>query len=160
VAPQGPIFRRLKLEDLDEAESFDAVVASSSLHHVGDLVLALERISTLLRPGGVLVLDEFGWDLFDRDTAGWYHGQRGDPGTVEDCLREWQDEHVGLHGYEDMRGELDRRFVERSFAWTPYLYRLVDGDATREVEEHLIRQGRIRAIGFRYVGTPAGGSVV
>src|SRR5688500_2513925 len=35
-APEGPIFRRSTIEELDERSPFDAVVASRSLHHVGD----------------------------------------------------------------------------------------------------------------------------
>ena len=37
VAPDGPIFRRTTLEELDDPGLFDAVVASLSLHHVHDL---------------------------------------------------------------------------------------------------------------------------
>ena len=162
AAPDGPIFRRLKLEDVDEPESFDAVVAARSLHHVTDLEAALDRIGTLLRPGGVLVLDEFAWDRLEGPTAEWFHGQQralaaagrlpGAPETLEACCREWEDEHVGLHGYESMHAALDERFRQRSFEWLPYLYRYLDGVVGETLERTLIEADAIQAIGFRYVG--------
>src|SRR5947209_1193233 len=69
VAPDGPFFRRVRLEELDDPGPFAAVVAGLSLHHVHDLAGALDRIVSLLEPGGLLVLDEFGWDLLDPPTA-------------------------------------------------------------------------------------------
>jgi SAM-dependent methyltransferase len=162
AAPEGPIFRRLKLEDVDEPGAYDAVVAAFSLHHVTNLEAGLDRIRDLLRDGGVLVLDEFGWDRLDEATAEWFHGQQRAlvaagrlpeaPTTLEDCRREWDEEHVGLHGYEAMRGALDERFAERSFEWLPYLYRLLDGVAAEGLERTLIDAGAIQATGFRYVG--------
>lgn len=162
AAPDGPIFRRLKLEDVDEPESFDAVVAARSLHHVTDLEAALDRIRTLLRPGGVLVLDEFAWDRLEGSTADWFHGQQralaaagrlpDAPATLEECCRDWADEHVGLHGYESMRAALDERFSERFFEWLPYLYRYLDGVVGETLERTLIEADAIQATGFRYVG--------
>jgi SAM-dependent methyltransferase len=162
AAPDGSIFRRLKLEDVDEPEAFDAVVAVRSLHHVTDLEAALDRVLELLRPGGVLVLDEFAWDRLTGPTAEWFHGQQRAlaaagrlphaPATLEQCCRDWDDEHVGLHGYDAMRAALDDRFRERSFEWLPYLYRYLDGVAGETLERTLIEADAIRATGFRYVG--------
>jgi SAM-dependent methyltransferase len=162
AAPDGPIFRRLKLEDLDDAERFDAVVASRSLHHVRDLDIALDRIVAVLNPGGVLVLDEFAWDRLDLRTADWLHRQRLTlaaagraeevPATLDECLEDWEHEHLGLHGYTAMRGALDERFEERSFVWRPYLHRLLEGAVTEKEELELIDQEAIAATGFRYVG--------
>jgi 2-polyprenyl-3-methyl-5-hydroxy-6-metoxy-1,4-benzoquinol methylase len=149
VAPEGPIFRRVTLEELDDAEPFAAVVACRSLHHVDDLSAAIGRIATLLEPRGLLILDEFGWDLLDRRTAEWYgHGK-----PVEEVLARWDGEHDGLHGYGQMRRELDRRFEERFLSWEPYLYRLLAEPAAEAEERELIERGGIRAIGFRYMGT-------
>jgi SAM-dependent methyltransferase len=152
AAPSGPLFRPLKLEDMDEDERFDAIVAVRSLHHVADLELALDKAVALLEPGGCLVLDEFAWDRLDLATAQWFHQQRGERGTLEDCCREWEDEHVGLHGYEAMRAELDARFDERVFEWIPYLHRLLAGAVDEALERRLIEQCTIKATGFRYVG--------
>ena len=99
-APDGPIFRRLSIEELDDPGPFDAIVASRSLHHVHDLAAGLDKLVRLLR--GPLILSEFAWD-------------RREPMT-----REWEEEHEGLHGYSTMRAELDARFEERLFEWRPY----------------------------------------
>jgi len=162
AAPDGELFRRIKLEELEEDERFDAVVAARSLHHVTDLEAGLDRIATVLRPGGVLVVDEHAWDRLDRTTAEWFHGQRralaaagrlpAAPATLDECCREWEDEHVGLHGYDALRSALDARFSERRFAWTATLYRFLDGVAAEELERTLIEADAIQATGFRYVG--------
>jgi hypothetical protein len=51
-----------------------------------------------------------------------------------------------------MNEELDRRFTELFFAWTPYLYGELAGAVTERDERALIEAGEIQAIGFRYVG--------
>jgi SAM-dependent methyltransferase len=162
-APEGPIFRRTTLEELDELGPFDAVVASVSLHHIEDLPAALDKIVGLLRPGGLLVLHEFGHDRFDEATADWYWGQlralaaaRGEtaPASLADVQADWRKEHEGLHGYEEMRRELDARFDERHFSWQPYLFHELGGPATEELERAVIGAGAIQATGFRYVGVP------
>src|SRR5687767_2785285 len=81
-APEGPIFERVRFEELPERGRFDAVVANRSLHHIADLGAAVDKIARLLEPGGGLVLDEFGWDRLDEATAVWLH-ERGMPGEVE-----------------------------------------------------------------------------
>jgi len=157
AAPQDEgIFRRIKLEELDADELFHAVVAVRVLHHVTDLAPALDRIRDHLRPGGVLVLEEMGWDLLDEPTAAWLYEQQAEvPATLEDLRREWEDEHVGLHGYETMRDELESRFRERFFSWEPFLYRYLEDRATGEsLERGLIEADAIRAIAWRYVGEP------
>lgn len=76
-APEGPIFRRTTLAELDEAGPFEAAVANYSLHHIESLNPVLDRIATLLQPGGNLVIEEFGWDRLDQATAEWYGQQQG-----------------------------------------------------------------------------------
>lgn len=50
-------------EDYDaESSSFDAVVAQLVLHHVGDIEATLEKISRLLRPDGLVAIDDYGWE--------------------------------------------------------------------------------------------------
>jgi len=56
-APDGPPFVRVTLEHFETPDRFDAVVAASSLHHLHDLPAALDKISGLLVPGGVLIRD-------------------------------------------------------------------------------------------------------
>ena len=157
AAPQdGGIFRRIKLEELDADELFHAVVAVLVLHHITDLAAGLDRIRDHLRPGGVLVLDEIGWDLLDEPTAEWlWEQQRERPESAEALRREWDDDHVGLHVYDAMRAELEARFRERFFSWEPFLYKYLEDRATGEsLERSLIEADAIRAIGWRYVGEP------
>ena len=165
VAPDGAIFRRVTLEELDEPGPFDTVVASLSLHHVHDLDAALERVAALLAPEGVLAVDEFAHDRLDEPTADWYYGQlralaaaRGGevPASLDALRAEWAAEHEGLHGFGTMRPALDARFAERAFAWRPYLHRYLDGVAGAALERTLIEAGAIKATGYRYAGTPRG----
>jgi SAM-dependent methyltransferase len=162
-APDGPLFRRLLLENLGPDDGpFDAVVASRSLHHVADLDVALDRIVELLVPRGVLVLDEFAWDRLDLATADWFYGQQRAlaaagrldeaPCSLDACCADWHAEHVGLHGYPAMRAALEARFHQRLFTWRPYLHRLLDGAVSADLEEGLIAAEGIQATGFRYVG--------
>jgi SAM-dependent methyltransferase len=150
-APEGPIFRRSTLEELDEAGPFEAAIAIYSLHHFENLNPALERIASLLKPHGNLVIEEFGWDRVDQETAEWYGRQQGKP-SGESVLAEWGVEHKGLHGYAEMRRALDERFAERSLEWRPYLYRCLERDDLEASEQDAIARGEIRAVGFRYVG--------
>ncbi|HSC92701.1 MAG TPA: class I SAM-dependent methyltransferase [Gaiellaceae bacterium] len=162
AAPDGPIFRPIKLEEVDDHERFDAVVAVRSLHHVTDVGSALGKIASLLVPRGRLVVDELAWDRLDARTAEWFHGRRRalatagrtppPPATVEACRREWEEEHVGLHGYAALREALDERFREVAFAWTAVLHRYLDGVAAQSLERALIEADAIQALGFRYVG--------
>jgi len=154
VAPDGPIFERVTLEEFAPSDSFDAVVASRSLHHVPDLAHAVDKIAEL---APLLIVEEFAWDRFDERTAAWYLAQLYEPSkSIEQCLREWDEEHAGLHGHETLRTEFDRRFRERFFAWRPYLHRYAGVRADQESERAVIDAGGISALGFSYVGTRIG----
>ncbi len=150
VAPDGPIFERVTVEEFVPAQPFDVVVASRSLHHVADLALVVDKIAQL---APLLVVDEFAWDQFDERAAAWYLAQLDDSSSsVQQCLRDWNEEHAGLHGYETLRTGFDRRFRERHFARHPYLYRYPGVRADEESEQAVIDAGGINALGFRYVG--------
>jgi SAM-dependent methyltransferase len=156
-APAGDIFEAVSLEDFGDDGPFDAVVASRSLHHIGDLWAAVGKVACLLRPGGRFIVNEHAFDQFDRRTARWYLERRGlvdqDVAiSLEQCVADWDADHAGLHGYEAMRAELDRRFVKCFFAWTPYLYGELRGTVDESEEQRLIDAGAIQATGFRYVG--------
>jgi 2-polyprenyl-3-methyl-5-hydroxy-6-metoxy-1,4-benzoquinol methylase len=51
-APEGPIFRRVRIEEFTDPAQFDHVVAILSLHHVEDLGMAVSNMADLLRAGG------------------------------------------------------------------------------------------------------------
>jgi ubiquinone/menaquinone biosynthesis C-methylase UbiE len=175
-APEGPIFRRVRLEEFSDSGPFDYVVASLSLHHIEDLGKALDKVATLLRAGGALVVVEFAWDQFDEATAEWAlerlpdvsssrraswlqhrcrewaRGSRGEAQVpAEAYFAGWASEE-GFHGSQRMRAELERRFVGRLFAWVPYLYPDLDADISEADESAAIESGAINATGFRYVG--------
>jgi SAM-dependent methyltransferase len=141
-APTGPIFRQACIEELGATDEFDAVVASRSLHHVTDLGIALDKVAGVLGGRGVLVIDDFGWELLDADSA----DRVGIP------FAEWRDEHEHLHTSQAMLTELDKRFGRRSFSWEPYLHREGHQAVTEEVERQLIEDDELPALGFRYVG--------
>lgn len=161
-APDGPIFRRATLAELDDPGPFDAVVASRSLHHVHELDPALDRIHALLRPGGKLVVNEHAFELLDEPTARWYLERRrelgpGDhghppPATLDACREKWHHDHADLHRSDTMLSALNERFDPLSLEWGPYLFEEL-GSATSPGEERgLIERGAIQATGFRWVG--------
>jgi SAM-dependent methyltransferase len=75
-APAGEPFQAVSLEEFSTDETFDAVVASRSLHHIHDLPGSVAKIASLLRPRGRLILDEHACDSLDERTARWYLEQR------------------------------------------------------------------------------------
>jgi SAM-dependent methyltransferase len=158
AAPEGAIFQAVSLEEFADPGRFDAVVASRALHHIHDLAGALFKLRRLLVPSGPLIVVEHAFERFDERTAGWYLEKRraagpGAPSSLAACLAEWEEDHAGLHGYAAMRRELERRFTERWFAWTPSLY-LELGKELEAEEQNLIEAGSIQATGFQYVGEP------
>ena len=152
LAPEAERFRRIRLEDLEPDEGpFDAVVASHSLHHVRDLGQALDRIVALLVPGGLLVLDEHGWDLADEATLDWLYepaarargrGARRCAGLARGAPRG-----VGGRASRPPRlrdaaaRELDARFDERAFVRAPFLHRLLGGRRDRGARAGADRRG-------------------
>jgi hypothetical protein len=154
-APDGPLYRRVTLEELDEETPFDAVVAGRVLHHVHPLGPALDKLSRL---APLLILDEFAWNHMDEPAEQWYEAQHrvlsaaGREPEGPPRLDEWRERHRDLHPYETLRAEIDARYDERHFEWRPYFYRWLDGPATEQLEQALISSGAIRPIGFRYAG--------
>lgn len=55
-----------------EAEPFDALLFTRSLHHLSPLDTALAKIRALLPRGGLVVADEFAADEIDAVTAAWF----------------------------------------------------------------------------------------
>ena len=154
-APEGPVYRRVTLEELDDPGPFDAVVAGNVLHHVHPLGPALDKLSSL---APLLILDEFAWNHIDEPSVDWYEAQHRllvaagcEPKGPAD-LADWRSRHSDLHPYETLRTEIDARYEQRHFEWRPYFYRWLKGPASEALEEGLIAAGAIRPIGFRYAG--------
>lgn len=164
-APPGPLFRRLKLSEVDPADGpFDAIVAQHSLHHVGDLEAAADRIVELLRPGGLVLVDELAWERLDGPTLDWLYGQRRalaatrgsePPGSIDALAAEWEADHVGLHTGAALLFALGARFAPRLVEDCAGLYGALGGVATAVLEQALVEQQAIAPIGFRFVGVRA-----
>jgi uncharacterized UPF0146 family protein len=154
-APEGPLYRRMTLEELDEPGPFDAVVAGRVLHHVDPLAGALDKLVEL---AAALIVDEFAWNHMDEPTVDWYESQHrvlvaaGHEPKGPPILAEWRAGHSDLHTYETLSAEIEARYETRHFEWRPYLYRWLGGPATESLEAGLISAGAIRPIGFRYAG--------
>jgi SAM-dependent methyltransferase len=165
-APKGADYRRVEFENVEPFGEVDAVVASTSLHHVGDPGQVIERVAATLAPSGMVVVIEWNWERFDKATAewcfqrlgsdeeGWLRHRRdewvalGQPWSV--YVREWAlKEH--LHAATTLLGLLDERFKREHLADGPYFF--PDLAETTEADElAAIKAGEIRATRVDYVG--------
>jgi SAM-dependent methyltransferase len=155
-APDGPRFRRITLDELEEPASFDAVVCGRVLHHVRPLGPAIEKLARL---APLLVVDEFVWERFGGPAADWYESQHrllratgAEPPGPPD-LEAWSVRHQDLHPSPVVLAELRARYDERVHEERPFLYRWLAGVATESLEETLIGAGAIPAIGYVWSGT-------
>jgi SAM-dependent methyltransferase len=144
-----------ELASFDDLAGFDAVVFSSSLHHMPDQRTAVDRVSSLITAAGVVVVDEFAHDEADSATATLFYGlrdllvatgvaaldhdhdhERHPPDHEvgqDDPLSRWRAQHrhdPPLHGGAAMltalRGALQVDSVRRgSYLWT-YLAEIVE----------------------------------
>jgi SAM-dependent methyltransferase len=150
--PTGAGVRSVSLHELDEpAGSFDAALAVTSLHHVQPLEHSLERLAELLKPGAVLVVDEFDVAAFDERAAGWWLQQRHALGAAEQAS---PDELVGehrahLHPLEQIVAALESKFLLGMPIYGAYLYRWNLDESLRDEEQAAIARAEIPAVGAR-----------
>ncbi|WP_323373679.1 class I SAM-dependent methyltransferase [Plantactinospora alkalitolerans] len=164
-----------------EDDPFDAVLFSLSLHHTADLTGAVERARTLLRPGGILVVDEFAWERADPATAAWFYDMaavltstgRLTPGTDGDLpaapYPRWVGQHrdaLRLHTGTTVVEAIEAAFDIRTMARVPYLHRYLgdrlsdDGPgvpvftALTQIERLRIADGGLAAVGLRLLARP------
>jgi SAM-dependent methyltransferase len=177
-APPGARYEQLEFERYAPGRPADAIVASRSLHHVGDLGAVLDHVAATLRPAGVIVVAEWAWEQFDEATARWCFDRlgepdAGDPGWLqrrrgawlesgeawEPYFGAWASGH-GLHRSDRVVAELDRRFERTQCVRAPYFFAELAGIDEGE-EQAAIDAGQIQATGIRYTGTlretPSGG---
>jgi SAM-dependent methyltransferase len=146
----------IPLADLDEPEaSFDAAVAVVSLHHVEPLEPSCARLARVMRPSAPLVIDEFDVACFDERAAAWWLEQRRALGSPEDTspidlVAELRAE---LHPLSGISAALGPDFELGPPRRGSYLYRWNLDDALRTVEEQLIDEGLLPAVGARLVAT-------
>jgi SAM-dependent methyltransferase len=167
VAPEGESYRQLEFEGADLPWRVNAFIACTSLHHVAEPEVVLDKIAADLGPAGLVVVVEWDWEDFDEatarwcferlgsaDTDGWLRRHRdGWSGSGEvwhEYLRQWTDGH-GIHSVRQLLRELDRRFTRLVCERGPYCF--VDLPNTSEAEElEAIDAGLIRATRIDYVG--------
>ncbi|HEY6279579.1 MAG TPA: class I SAM-dependent methyltransferase [Streptosporangiaceae bacterium] len=176
-APDGPGYRAIEFEKYRPDGPVDGVLASLSLHHVADPGGVLSQIAGMLRPGGTLVVVEWGWDTLDEATARWCFSHRlpdpEDPdehGTWLGHLQaEWADsgrpwpefcrgwaEGHGLHPLTAIQAALAGRFTTVHESRGPYYFPELAGVSPAD-EQAAIDDGRIRAGCLRYAGHQEGG---
>jgi SAM-dependent methyltransferase len=153
-APEGPEYLQAEFERA-ELPAADALVASTSLHHVGDPAQVIDRIVEVVRPGGVVVVIEWASERFDEPTAHWCSERLR---SEESWLHELCADPVGwferehLHPGDALVRLLDERLERRLLARSPYFF--PDLAETTEAEEQAaIDAGQIQANRIDYVGT-------
>lgn len=174
-APHGEPFIRARVEELHVAdyEPFDAAVAVLSLHHAGNLGAMLDKVRSLLKPGGVLVVDEFRKEhLADRATAAFFYhqhlsllhaGRKGTGGGEHgrhrpggDSFESWyarvSERRASVHEEGEVLAALEERFTTRGLSHGPFLFRNGLDAEVEPLERKLIAEGGIRPTGLRWVG--------
>jgi SAM-dependent methyltransferase len=153
-SPEGAGVREMVLLEVDEPDgSFDAAVAVVSLHHVEPLEPSLRRLGALLRPGGLLVVDEIDVKRFDERAAAWLIEHRGpvhEHYAPDGLVAEMRGH---LHSLERIRAGLAGAFALGEPVRGAYLYRWGLPPGLRDPEEELVAAGRLPAVGARLVGT-------
>lgn len=175
--------RRAAIEDF-QAEGFDAVLFTRSLHHVVKLDAVLARTADALEPGGVVLVEDFDHAAIDPPTALWFHDTLavleivGRTASIEDPLAalepssRWKREHAepALNDGAQMRAALSAHFEILVEERAPYLYRsaaarFLDAPDARGWAERLlaleserIRQGALRPVGLLFVAKVRGRS--
>jgi SAM-dependent methyltransferase len=167
-APQQPGYRQIEFERYDLPGTVDAVVACTSLHHVGDLGQVLDLAHGALAPGGVMAVVEWARERFDEATARWCFDRLppadGEPGWLaerreqwqasgdswEACCRSWA-EAEGLHSGQDILRELQARFATDELGYGPYFFAEL-GETSEAEEQAAIDAGQIQANRIDYYG--------
>lgn len=169
-APPGPNYRGIRFEEYAPTRAVDAVVASTSLHHVDDLGEVVDRIASVLQPGGVLVVIEWAWERFDEATARWCFARLSPPVRDDDQSwlhrhqerwassgRSWSEywrgwtEEEGLHPGDGIISALEERFDRQAAQHRPYFFPELDGTQADD-ERDAIAAGSIQATGITWVG--------
>jgi SAM-dependent methyltransferase len=140
-APTGEPFVRASIEEFTADQPFDAAVAIRSLHHVGDLGRAIERISASLERGGRLVMHEFAAERIDERVQRWLADLELDP-----RLGRRHDDVIPL---ATVRAALGERFIELAEEPVGYLALEAEREDLDEREQAAIAEGALPALGIR-----------
>jgi SAM-dependent methyltransferase len=165
-APDGAPYRQAEFEHAELPGTVDALVASTSLHHVADPAEVLDRITQVVRPGGLVVVLEWASERFDEQTARWCFERLGSEESWLQRMRdEWRESGLAwrnyfprwlegehLHSGETLIRHLDERLDRRQLAYGPYFFAGLAA-ATEGDEIEAIASGEIQAGRIDYVGT-------
>lgn len=123
---------------------FDVILFSRSLHHIERLEKAIERAVQRLKPGGVLIVEDFAFEDADARTVDWLRGMAAvlnaggavdrSAGTfiadllaADDALSFWRSHHGpdghGIHRAAEMSLDLRDAFSDVCEETAPYMYR-------------------------------------
>ncbi|HTE55908.1 MAG TPA: class I SAM-dependent methyltransferase [Kofleriaceae bacterium] len=161
-------------------DPFDAVLFTRSLHHIHALERAIDHAARLLRPGALLLVDDFDHEAPDLETARWYYEalellaaagvythDRIEGLADQNPVDRWRAEHrhkPPLHAGGAMIGAIADRFTRVSTRRGPYLYRSIAsglepsqrGAAVAEqvygAESRRLQAGALVAVGLRITG--------
>jgi SAM-dependent methyltransferase len=165
-APDEPHYRRAAFEHADLPRVVDALVASTSLHHVDDPAKVIDRIASVVGAAGVVVVVEWASERFDEETARWCFERLGSgEGWLHELRDEWRSsgldwpgylhswlEREGLHSGETLVGLLDERLERRQLVYGPYFFADL-ADVTEADEQAAIDAALVQASRIDYVGT-------
>jgi SAM-dependent methyltransferase len=152
-----------------EAEPFDVVFASTSLHHLADLDAASVALRRLTRAGTAVLVREFDCELMTgAPTLEWWFRQRRARALIDEPEA---DGHELPSDFDEFRARVIEMFDHHVHPWpavagmlaaagvetvehvpSPYLFRWDLGEEVRSLEEHLIAAGRLPAVGIRWTG--------
>jgi SAM-dependent methyltransferase len=165
-APDTRDYHRVEFEHLELPQRVDAVIASTSLHHVADPAAVIERLAVTLGDDGTLVVVEWAWEMFDEATAHWCFQRLGqdDENWLHRLREEWTSSGQewqrflsgwakgdGLHRGEKLLQLLDEQFERRHLAFGPYFFPDL-ADTTDAEEQAAIGGGLIQATRIDWVG--------
>jgi SAM-dependent methyltransferase len=155
AAASGDGVEPVALNDVAAADAtFDAAVAVVSLHHVEPLSDSFRRLAEIVRPGGILVVDEFDVARLDERAARWWLARRAEhdhhePGPAE-LVAQMRDH---IHSVRELTAALEPWFELSDATLGPYLYRWNLPPGYRREEEDQIASGSLPATGVRFTGT-------
>jgi SAM-dependent methyltransferase len=167
-APTGPSFRRVEFERYDDPRPVDAVIACTSLHHLGNLDSATDKVAEALLPGGVLVVVEWVHELFDEPTARWCFDRLPRDGHTflhrhrdawaesglswSTYFRRWARDEHRLHTWTEIDHALATRFTADRVDPGPYYFPALgigENDEVAAIASRAIQAGAIRYVGRR-----------
>ena len=165
------------------AESpFDLVLFTRSLHHMHALAQAVEQAAHILKPSGLVIVEDFAFDEAAPSTVAWFYGILS---LLNSCrqlqltkdsfgktmllgggaIELWHQHHAhDLNSAAMMASTLKEQFTPVSETAAPYVYRylcplLADNDdgyaitaQVLDMEKSLAKVGAINLIGRRFVG--------